>query len=248
MLFRGAMKVHLLGGHRPHVLFGTKELEENRAPIFLPLLLRSRLENYAQNGELKLTKDSDRETVRRLTEEARKDIKKLEMGWVGAYKGEGVGQGKYVCDDGGFDEGEFKDGELHGHGKEVLSYGDVYEGQFKEGVPHGKGRYAFANGEVYEGEFEADLRHGSGTTVNADGTVVLGTYEKGQLDGPVTVRYADGKAFVGRCEAGTNVGLGAKWSADRQQAWEMRDGFTETRSISLAEAAQIAEGIGLPVP
>ena len=37
-LFRGAMKVHLLGGHRPHVLFGTKELEENRAVIFLSLI------------------------------------------------------------------------------------------------------------------------------------------------------------------------------------------------------------------
>ena len=147
-----------------------------------------------------------------------------------------------------FHEGQFKDGELHGHGKEVFPFGDVYEGQFWEGKAAGKGRYAYATGEVYEGEFEADLRHGSGTTVNADGTVVLGQFKQGQLDGPVTVRYADGSAYVGRCDAGANVGPGVKWSADRQQAWEMLDGFTEVRSISPEETAQIAARIGVAVP
>ena len=39
-----------------------------------------------------------------------------------------------------------------------------------------------------------------------------------------------------------------KWSANRQQAWEMQDGHTELRSISPEEAAQIAARIGLPVP
>ena len=38
-LFRGAVKVQLLAGHRPHVLSGTKELEETRPPLFLPRLL-----------------------------------------------------------------------------------------------------------------------------------------------------------------------------------------------------------------
>ena len=44
------------------------------------------------------------------------------------------------------------------------------------------------------------------------------------------------------------MGLGVKWSADRTQPWEMDGGFTEVRSISLEEAAQIAARIGLPVP
>ena len=76
----------------------------------------------------------------------------------------------------------------------------------------------------------------------------MGPWQEGMPHGPVTVNYADGKAYVGRCEAGANVGQGVKWSADRAQAWEMENGFTEVRSISLEEAAQIAKSIGLPVP
>ena len=49
-------------------------------------------------------------------------------------------------------------------------------------------------------------------------------------------------------DAGANVGQGVRWSPDRQQAWEMRDGFTEVRSISQEETAQIVARIGLPMP
>ena len=86
-----------------------------------------------------LTKEADRVAVRRLTEEARKDVVELKVGWVGEYRGAGVGRGKYVYDDGDVHEGEFKDGQLHGHGKQVCSDGDVYEGQWKEGEYHGHG-------------------------------------------------------------------------------------------------------------
>ena len=43
----------------------------------------------------------------------------------------------------------------------------------------------------------------------------------------------------------SQVGRGARWSADRAQAWELQDGEL-TRSISLQEAAQIAGSVGLP--
>ena len=117
-LFRGAMRVHLLGGHRPHVLFGTKELERNAPVIFLPPLLHSMFEQFAPDKGA-LTKEDDRVAVQRLTVEARKDVVELVVGWVGEYRGEGVGRGKYVHADGAVLEGEFKDGELHGHGKQV---------------------------------------------------------------------------------------------------------------------------------
>ena len=73
-------------------------------------------------------------------------------------------------------------------------------------------------------------------------------YGEDKLNGPMKVTYADGAAYVGRCEAGANVGQGVKWSADRTQAWEMREGYTVVRSISLEEAAAIASQIGLPPP
>ena len=82
VLFRGAMKVHLLGGHRPHVLFGTKELERNAPVIFLPPLLHSKFQQYKPE-EGALTKEDDRVAVQRLTVEARKDVVELVVGWVG---------------------------------------------------------------------------------------------------------------------------------------------------------------------
>ena len=45
----------------------------------------------------------------------------------------------------------------------------------------------------------------------------------------------------------SQVGRGARWSADRAQAWELQDG-EPGRSISQEEEAQIAARIGLPVP
>ena len=52
---------------------------------------------------------------------------------------------------------------------------------------------------------------------------------------------------IGCYEANKDVGQGAKWSADRAQAWELQGG-KQGRSISLEEAAQIAARVGLPVP
>ena len=91
-LFRGAVKVQLLAGHRPHVLFGTKELEERRPVIFLPPLLHSMFERYAPELGA-LTKEADRVAVRRLTEEARKDIKELVGGVGGRLGGRSPGRG-----------------------------------------------------------------------------------------------------------------------------------------------------------
>ena len=59
--------------------------------------------------------------------------------------------------------------------------------------------------------------------------------------------YASGEAETCRYAAGADVGEGAKWSADRQSAWRLRDG-EEVESISLEAAARIAASLGLPVP
>ena len=58
---------------------------------------------------------------------------------------------------------------------------------------------------------------------------------------------ADGRVEVGRWKADAGVGEGAMWSADRATAWRMSDGEIG-EAISLAEAARIAERVGLPVP
>ena len=47
--------------------------------------------------------------------------------------------------------------------------------------------------------------------------------------------------------AGADVGEGCRWSADRETAWRLQNG-QPVEEISLAEAAKIAEAVGLPVP
>ena len=66
-------------------------------------------------------------------------------------------------------------------------------------------------------------------------------------DGKGKVTRADGNVEISRFSeaADRQVGRGARWSADRAQAWELQDGEL-TRSISLQEAAQIAGSVGLP--
>ena len=46
---------------------------------------------------------------------------------------------------------------------------------------------------------------------------------------------------------GADVGEGVKWMADGQQAVRLRDG-EEEEEISLEEARQTAERLGLPIP
>ena len=250
-LFRGAMKASLVKELRPHVVFGTKELEESKAPIFLPprqQLLHSAFDkNRADEG--KLTIESDREVVRMLAEDARKDVKQVVVGWHGKYKGKGIGRGKIVYQTGDYAEGKFKDGALHGKGKHVAHNGDVYEGDYKEGKKDGSGRNVFSDGATYEGQFVKDLMHGTGKFVFVSGNVYEGDWEWGKKHGRGKWTWEDGTVDIQRFEANQRVGEGARWSADRAQAWELQGGNENARKIiSLQAAAEIAGRIGLQVP
>lgn len=55
--------------------------------------------------------------------------------------------------DGGFYEGEFKNGEITGFGKLVWPDSASYEGDFFEGEKHGKGIWISANKDQYNGEW-----------------------------------------------------------------------------------------------
>ena len=138
-------------------------------------------------------------------------------------------------------------GEYEGRGTYRFANGNVYEGEWKAGKPEGRGTFRFASGNVYEGEFKAGKMEGRGTYRYADGNVYEGEYKAGKKEGRGTYRYADGKAKVGCYKAGARVGEGAKWSADRQTAWRLRDGEV-VEEISLEEAREIAAKVGEPVP
>ena len=62
-----------------------------------------------------------------------------------------------------------------------------------------------------------------------------------------TFTYVNGRVEVGQYNMGKDIGEGARWSSDRRTAWRLKDG-NKGDEISLAEAAQIAGRLGLPVP
>ena len=91
-LFRGAMGNAIAAGRRPWALFGTKEQEERKPPIFLPPLANSTFDTY-KPSKGSLTKETDRGLIETLEADARKDVVPIEVGYVGEKK-DGTKHGK----------------------------------------------------------------------------------------------------------------------------------------------------------
>ena len=112
----------------------------------------------------------------------------------------------------------------HGQGVFRGDAGDVYEGGWKDGKKHGQGTHNYRNGEVFVGRFKDGHRHGRGTYTDSCGRVDVISYDTGGCSGE-----------------------GARWNKDRTKAWPLNNG-AQGKEISLEEAAQIAQRVGLPVP
>ena len=122
-------------------------------------------------------------------------------------------------------EGEYNAaGEREGRGVMRYADGNFYDGEWKAGLFEGRGVMRFASGNVYDGEYKADKREGRGV-----------------------YRYADGNVESGFYKQGADVGEGVKWLADGRRAARMRDGKA-VEMISLEEARQTVERLGLPLP
>ena len=168
-------------------------------------------------------------------------------GWVGDYRGRGVGRGKRVFADGVYYEGEWKDGVRFGQGKQVWPDGRRYDGGWEQDNMDGNGRYLHANGNSYEGQFKAGLYHGKGRYRYGDGMSYEGEYKEGKYHGRGKFTWANGHVMLTKYDADRPVGQGVGWTADRTKAVELLDG-TPGRTIRLDEAEAIAARIGLPVP
>ena len=70
----GTLAAAISRGRRPHILFGSKELDLSFPPVFLPPLLNATFQRYKpEQGDL--TCEEDRQTIGQLTKEARALIK-----------------------------------------------------------------------------------------------------------------------------------------------------------------------------
>ena len=102
--------------------------------------------------------------------------------------------------------------------------GTVYDGEYKAGRKEGCGVFRFDNGNVYDGEWKADKMEGRGF-----------------------MRFADGYVDAVCLKQNEPVGEGVKWMADGRRAARLRDG-EGVEMISLEEARQTVERLGLPLP
>ena len=227
-------------GRRPHLLFGTRELEEIQAPIFLPPMLHTQLEKYAADKVLgNLTKQSDKGAIERFVATAKLLQPKLEVGVVElgggrvretydeghVYEGDCKdgkrnGCGKMVFSNGETYEGDFKDDDMHGHGKMVYVNGDIYEGDWNGGKSHGHGKMMLVNGGVYEGDYKDDMMHGRGKFTSARGEVYLGDWQNDTMHGFGNYTYTSGNAYEGEYKDDKKHGRGKKMAPDGEVLME----------------------------
>lgn len=158
--------------------------------------------------------------------------------------GQREGRGRVTFTNGSEYEGEFKADEYHGFGRKVDSNGDGYEGQFREGVMHGEGTMWYSSGDVYKGSWQHGLYHGNGVYTEAAGDTYSGEWKKGVREGRGIKTFGEGEFMVSRFAGDVPVGDAAVWSADRTQAWLIKDGrLDDVTEVSLADAEKITRQI-----
>ncbi len=102
-LFRGGLRTALLAGRRPHLLYGSKEVAENKPPKFLPPLLHGTFAKYKPEDGALTKPEQDKPTIVELSRKAREQWPELKVGFDPAYEyrgGAGGGRGTKVVGDG----------------------------------------------------------------------------------------------------------------------------------------------------
>ena len=121
------------------------------------------------------------EALRIYKGENNSNIQRIDFKNGGYYEGEvrdGVynGKGKIVFSNGDVKEGTFVDGKLTGQGSYTWASGDRYVGEFKDGKFTGFGEYFYKNGSRYRGSWSNDQKSGFGVYFYKDGGVSFDEY------------------------------------------------------------------------
>ena len=83
-------------GKRAHIVFGTKEKEQNKSPVMLPPCVGGVLGEWCPD-EGALAFEKDRVALNKLVLEAHGHLGvQEEEGWNGGYVGKGNGSGRYI--------------------------------------------------------------------------------------------------------------------------------------------------------
>ena len=262
--FRAGLKSAALCGRRPHLLYGTSELDTGEPPLMLEPLQNSYLESFDPfSGSI--TKETDRSKIRELMEEL--TLVKAEQSYTGDSDSEGRyhGKGRLVMVDGDVYEGMWREGKRHGYGIQFHSNGDTYEGDWVDGIKIGEGRYVFANGREYEGHFERNMWNGHGRfqmfeeeytgnfvdmemtglgrKIFKDGSVYSGEFIKGERQGKGECSFPDGRIYKGDWNRDHMNGRGAlSWTNRRVYVGEFVDNRRCGKGIWVGEWGMVDNG------
>ena len=133
-------------------------------------------------------------------------------------------------------------------GEILVSYGASY---WLGRLPDPPKRYQFPDGSQYYGEVRDGQIHGHGEYVDAEGNRYIGEFANGSFEGVGTQFYLDGRVEACRYLAGEATGVGIGWTSNRAEAYRVVaafDGEVSRMQISLEDASEMADSLGVPVP
>jgi len=256
--FQAGLHAAFAAGRRGHVIFGTKELEEKRMPLFLPpLLFKHYKEHMPSKGTL--TKEEDRKFIQSLEVRSQCYLNHALVGYKGARNAskQRHGRGIEIFENGDVYDGQWANGHHHGHGIYRWSWGDIYDGDWYEGKMHGFARHEYADGGVFIGVMQNNKREGRGVFLYSKGDELQGFYSADYKERCLwffkngecmAVRFTKASQPGSTTFTTTLSGEGVWWSADRKCAWRLLNGEKTQPPISLQEAARILESLQLGLP
>ena len=148
----GVLKVSLSEGRRPHILYGSKEMRENRPFIVLPPLQHSYFTKYTPETG-RVTVSSDKPKIKSLIDQLRPYMKLIKEGYVGELSGQlKHGWGVYTFPTGAKYTGQWRHDTMEGHGLLLSANGSCYVGNWREDRMEGHCTLKSANGGVYHGK------------------------------------------------------------------------------------------------
>lgn len=240
------LRVHLLQGKRPHLLFGHKELCLNQLPQMVPPLVKGLLDQYhPMHGQC--SHAGDAKAISKLLRDLLPYVKEdLFVGWqqqqhhlVPSQKGTERRLPRTVHSvvqsypSGDTYEGGVLMGKRSGRGLYRWTTGNTYEGQWQEGRRVGRGVFKWFSGDVYEGEWRDDKQNGVGVLRFIDGSSYDGEWMDDSMHGVGRFTYADGSSYYdGEWRNGRQHGKGLfKYANGNVYQGEWRDDTRHGRGV-----------------
>ena len=226
--FRAGLRARLQCNERPHLIFGTKELEESRPSLIMPALDYARLDDYHPRLGM-LHDETDREHTDRLVAVIYSQAAELLSQQGATLDQEGASSGSPGVTGAAVSTilrsvaPTIARSVAAGSGVVSAASGarppqcgvEMFETSFvsKKGEeidhhPDGEGSVAFSNGNYYVGAIRTSKFHGQGVLTWEWGDVYDGGWKNGKMHGLGRHTFADGGRFQGRFRNGKREGYG----------------------------------------